>query len=422
MTVRFIVASKFHYGPINTPNVVAYFIGLRNTTSLINPYFLISQLRKTLSLVYLNSYHRGLTIMSGIDLQQYAGLATRYFYFFSPWYNGFLTNFPIVIRHAILDKLMQTSHPRHAPLDSVNLKRIPQLPTYSISLQLQHWCSNEASSLRLPQTIAASPEIPITHYHATATLAFNNSKLPSVVIIMLVRSAILSAKMDDKLFFLKHPIQKKYYVSKFPTKITSLAPLKRKLKIIQQKLKTPRHLLLKKDKILKQAINKKQMKPYIFVLSIRQRRGLKRVIPIKIIGLKKIQRFIRIWRRPRIIRRIIRRLHKIFLFSKKTPRKTKIRRRRKVLMNFLKIRHKYRIDFFARPRTKFKHEFRYLYYEFIFRKYRTKKINFRCKSTKLTAQLLTFFKNKERNTIQSIESSKVNKKSSHTIKKIRRNF
>jgi ribosomal protein S2 len=203
-TVRFIVGTKFHYGPKNTPNVLPYLIGTRETSSLVNISFLITQIRKTLSMVYLNSYHRGMTVISGLSLKRYAGIGTKYFYFFSPWYNGFLTNFSTVIRHALLDRILNTSHPRHVSLDIINARRIPQLPSYIIALHLQHWCCNEASSIRIPQTISIDPNLPITPYHATYTLAFNNSTVPSVIIMLLAREAILLGKMDDQLFFINH--------------------------------------------------------------------------------------------------------------------------------------------------------------------------------------------------------------------------
>jgi hypothetical protein len=205
-TIRFILDTKFHYGPENTPEIRTLIVGTRDTNTLVNIFFLIAELRRTLSLVYANSYHRGLTIISGLGLERYAGIGARYFYFFSPWNKGFLTNFSILFRQTVLDKFHGRANTRHVPVDAIHVKTIPQLPSYSIALNLQHWACNEAASVWIPQTIAATSNQPLTQYHPTCTLLFNNSTVPSVIIMLLARESILSAKMDDKLFFLRDKI------------------------------------------------------------------------------------------------------------------------------------------------------------------------------------------------------------------------
>jgi hypothetical protein len=209
ITIKFLVGTKFHYGPLNTPNVISYFMATRSSTSLVNIFFLINQIRKTLSLISLNSYHKGMTVISGLSLQ-HVTLRTRCFYLFSPWYHGFLTNFSTTMRHAMLDKMFSIINDRHIPIDIVNIQRVPQLPTYHLAVQLQHWACNEAASLRIPQTISVDSEIPLSNYSATNILAFNNSTVPSTILILLSRESIISSKLDDKLFFLKNRLQSLY--------------------------------------------------------------------------------------------------------------------------------------------------------------------------------------------------------------------
>ena len=215
-TLTFITNARIHIGPKQYQNTKSLIIGTRSNTTLSNINSLIINLRKTLNQVYLVSHHRGLIVVSGETVQNFIGIGGRMFYAFSPWSNGFLTNFVTLLRHAITDKQLQRYPKRHLPISALNLKKAPQLPSYHIALQQQHWACNEAGSLLLPQTINASQNYTHQFYHPQATLCINhNATLPYGVLTFLIREAIVMARTQEKLFFIlekpkfiKRPIRK----------------------------------------------------------------------------------------------------------------------------------------------------------------------------------------------------------------------
>jgi len=201
--MNFITNARLHIGPELYQNIKPMIVGTRTKATVSNANLLIINLRNTLALVYFISHHRGLIVISGETIQNFIGIGGRIFYAFSPWSHGFLTNFVTLLRHALTDKQLHRASKRHVPLSAINLKKAPQLPAYHIALQQQHWACNEAGSLLLPQTVNASQNYTHQLYHPQATLCINHAgMLPYGVLTFLVREAIVSARTQEKSFFL----------------------------------------------------------------------------------------------------------------------------------------------------------------------------------------------------------------------------
>jgi hypothetical protein len=212
LTINFIGQAKFYYGPKATPDSILFLSGTRKWRrwrgSVVNVFFLMKELRKTLRNTYAHSYHRGMIVISGIGLQQFSTIGAKCFYFFSPWSPGFLTNFSILHRHVLMDKMQGKLYPRHISLNAVEIKRKPQIPSYSVGLNLQHFHYNEAKALRLQQTITIDSNLPITPYYATCILPSKNAIIPAITLTMMIRESILAGRQDDKIYFTK-PLLKK---------------------------------------------------------------------------------------------------------------------------------------------------------------------------------------------------------------------
>jgi len=201
ITMRLISQTKFFYGPKTTPDSVNLLMGKRYNGSLVNVFLLIKELKKTIKNVYANSYHRGLLVISGIDLMQFGNIGSNTFYFFSPWHPGFLTNFTRLLRQSIIDIRGGQINKRHLPTNATTVKRVPQVPSYSVGLHMQHWQFNETQTLKIPQTITISDIISSKTYSPTCILPSKNTTVPAIALIMLLRESILAAKSDDKRYF-----------------------------------------------------------------------------------------------------------------------------------------------------------------------------------------------------------------------------
>lgn len=226
LTMMFTTNARMHIGPKLYQNTKPLILGTRQNTTISNINSLIMNLRKMLMLVNIISNYRGLILVSGETTHKYMGAGGRLFYALSPWSNGFLTNFPTLLRHALTDKQLQRSHPRHIPMSAINLKKAPQLPAYHVALQQQHWACNEAGSLLLPQTININKNHSHSLYHPQATLNISYvASLPYGALVFLIRDAIISAKIQEKFFFLS--LRPKFIIKRMGNKRRLSRGLKR---------------------------------------------------------------------------------------------------------------------------------------------------------------------------------------------------
>jgi len=99
--------------------------------------------------------------------------------------------------------LAETRYRKHSKLVNIlsgalKVKRIPQLPTFSVSLAAHnHWFTNEALHLKLTSFST------IPQYNANL-LTFNKKYLPIAIMLRLIRETLFAAKLDDRLFFKKY--------------------------------------------------------------------------------------------------------------------------------------------------------------------------------------------------------------------------
>ena len=225
--MRFMQNAKFQYGPKLTPDTYVYMIGQRkNNTTVVNPNFQITQIRKTLAMTHTVAFNKGMLVMSAPNLEIPTSLGNRHFYFFSAWHKGFLTNFAKLMRRASVDNsLGQGNLTRRLPQECVYVKRIPQLPNLCINLQMEHWCVNEARLLKIPYVITIEPEFHTHHYHAAITIAHSGEGVPKTVLMMLIKETHQLGKLTNRLFFsirqkLTTPSNMGFYLKKYLKRAT----------------------------------------------------------------------------------------------------------------------------------------------------------------------------------------------------------
>jgi len=144
--------------------------------------------------IHLHSYSKELIVI--LATNQTLELGYRKFYLFPRWLPGFLTNYKQLMRRV----LAETRYKRMSKLTRIlagalRVKRNPQLPTLAISLSIHnHWFYTEAHHLGLTQ---------YTNSDALHTniLPFNRKYLPVNVMLRLIRETIITARLDDRMYF-----------------------------------------------------------------------------------------------------------------------------------------------------------------------------------------------------------------------------
>jgi hypothetical protein len=200
--IKFLVARKFHYGPMVNVMVRPYLIGLRRNTSLFNIYIFLFQMRKMLYMIQLHSYSRKLIVILATN-PQINQRAYRKFYLFTHWLPGFLTNFRQLMCRALAEtRYRQTTKLTEILSGALYIKHNPQLPTLTVSLTARnHWFYTEGHHLGLIQlSNSAAPH--------TEILPINRSYLPIHIILQLVRETIIAASLEDRYYFKRNFIIK----------------------------------------------------------------------------------------------------------------------------------------------------------------------------------------------------------------------
>jgi len=195
IVIKFLINSKFNVGALYHPLISQFVIGTRRKRCLYNLYFLLTQIRKMLYLIFLHTFFKEkIVVLSTKEVTESLGI--KAFFLFSTWFPGFLTNFKQLMRRA----RAETRYMKHSKLanklsSALRVKRIPQLPTFSVSLSAHsHWFINEALHLKLISFSTRS------QYNANL-LPFNKKRLPTAIMLRLIRETIFASKLNDRLFF-----------------------------------------------------------------------------------------------------------------------------------------------------------------------------------------------------------------------------
>jgi hypothetical protein len=199
--LRFLLNTKFVYGPYYNITVRPYVIARLYKNTLFNLYSFIIQLRKMLYMIYLHSYMHELIIIFAANQRGSESIGYKKFYYFTNWSPGFLTNFRILMRRKLAEhRYLRTPEKVATFIGALYVKKIPRLPTLALSFStFNHWFYQEAHRLNLLKFTALDKSIPSN----SPILTFNKSYLPIQVMLRLVRETIFASKVDERFFFIK---------------------------------------------------------------------------------------------------------------------------------------------------------------------------------------------------------------------------
>jgi ribosomal protein S2 len=198
--------------------VTPYLVGFRHSEGVYNINILLYHLRKLLVLITNLSFYRHIILVQTvatenplpiglvISLKRIAKktfLLSRF-----RWLGGSLSNYRIILKllYSLLNLPASLETPRRIRykryLQGFNLKRVPYLPSLSISLVDHHWSLNEAKSLGI-KTVQCL-QINYRSLFADINLVMGDSPATLTYLCFLFKEAIISGTLQDRVYFNKY--------------------------------------------------------------------------------------------------------------------------------------------------------------------------------------------------------------------------